>query len=52
RSIIFPILSIPPELTVAIFMACVKEHPQQDPLALSHVCCQWRQIALGTPELW
>ncbi|KAJ7650501.1 hypothetical protein FB45DRAFT_859263 [Roridomyces roridus] len=48
----YPILSIPVELTIVILKVCVKDDPQHDPLALSHVCGQWRQIALATPELW
>ncbi|KAJ7650509.1 hypothetical protein FB45DRAFT_859271 [Roridomyces roridus] len=52
RAIVYPILSIPVELTIAILKACVKDHPLHDLLALAHVCGQWRQTALATPELW
>ncbi|KAJ7650497.1 hypothetical protein FB45DRAFT_1017887 [Roridomyces roridus] len=52
RTLIYPILSISPELTIAIFKACVNQDPKHGPLALSHVCSQWRQAALATPELW
>ncbi|KAJ7638269.1 hypothetical protein FB45DRAFT_1023074 [Roridomyces roridus] len=51
RAIIYPILSIPAELAIAIFKAHVKQ-AQQDPLVLAQVCGQWRHTALATPELW
>ncbi|KAJ7638268.1 hypothetical protein FB45DRAFT_1023073 [Roridomyces roridus] len=52
RAIVYPILSIPGELSIAIFKAYVKKDSKHDPLALSHVCRQWRQTALATPDLW
>ncbi|KAF7294188.1 hypothetical protein HMN09_01147200 [Mycena chlorophos] len=55
----FPILSLPAEITSAIFVHCL---PNQDEptdadsdvvqLVLLHVCKTWARIALDTPQLW
>ncbi|KAJ7445911.1 hypothetical protein FB451DRAFT_1104212 [Mycena latifolia] len=56
--IVYPILTIPTELTAKIFVDCLPEHgrvrPSADraPLLLAQVCRQWREIALGTGDLW
>ncbi|KAF7348114.1 F-box domain-containing protein [Mycena sanguinolenta] len=57
------ILLLPPEITVDIFHHCLpsptpgfESHswpsPQEAPLLLAQVCCQWRDISLSTPQLW
>ncbi|KAK7031732.1 F-box domain-containing protein [Favolaschia claudopus] len=54
----YPILNLPNELTELIFRACVspgvRVMPSRSipPLSLSHVCKQWRTIALSIPHLW
>ncbi|KAJ7726328.1 hypothetical protein DFH07DRAFT_1066719 [Mycena maculata] len=54
---IYPILTIPPEITCKIFIQCVpskagNHHPTLAPLLLLRVCSAWRTIALSTPSLW
>nr|GAT48180.1 predicted protein [Mycena chlorophos] len=59
QKVIFPILSVPVEITTLIFAYyaegiaehCYKSF-QSSPLLLTHVCRAWRQIALASPKLW
>ncbi|KAJ6487126.1 hypothetical protein C8R47DRAFT_1127792 [Mycena vitilis] len=54
----YPILSLPPELTARIFVQCLPAHgrvqpsPTAPPLLLAQICRDWREIALGTSEIW
>ncbi|KAF7375563.1 F-box domain-containing protein [Mycena sanguinolenta] len=56
--IVYPVLSLPPEITAEIFLRCIppqsnlSESPSEAPLLLAQICRQWRQIALDTPHLW
>ncbi|KAJ7509599.1 hypothetical protein B0H11DRAFT_2270018 [Mycena galericulata] len=55
--IVYPILTIPVEITSEIFLRCLPDQPTQPsarvaPLLLSAICQQWRYIALGDPRLW
>ncbi|KAJ6601185.1 hypothetical protein DFH09DRAFT_836892, partial [Mycena vulgaris] len=56
--IIYPILSILNELTANIFVHCLPDHGRvvasadSAPLLLAQVCHHWREIALGTGDLW
>ncbi|KAJ7253281.1 hypothetical protein C8J57DRAFT_1137539 [Mycena rebaudengoi] len=50
-AIVYPILSIPPEVTSEIFLRYVGS-PPQSPLLLASVCRSWRAIALSTCGLW
>ncbi|KAJ7157200.1 hypothetical protein C8R46DRAFT_1355576 [Mycena filopes] len=62
--IVYPILSLPPEITSEIFLRCVPPSPVEDerlelsslprlaPLLLLQVCKTWREIALSTHRLW
>ncbi|KAJ7796326.1 hypothetical protein B0H14DRAFT_2263036, partial [Mycena olivaceomarginata] len=55
NSVLYPVLSLPAEITVHIFVQCITEgspSPEAPPLLLSHICGSWRRIALGTPTLW
>ncbi|KAJ7138106.1 hypothetical protein C8R44DRAFT_555779, partial [Mycena epipterygia] len=65
RSAMSPIRRLPPEILCEIFMAHSSSSPQphssagekkniskSDLLLVSHVCAQWRTLALGTPRLW
>ncbi|KAJ7160927.1 hypothetical protein C8R46DRAFT_810570, partial [Mycena filopes] len=56
-SIIYPILTIPFEITVEIFVHCLPEFPNHPnaavaPMLLARICRQWRNIACSTPRLW
>ncbi|KAJ6477545.1 hypothetical protein C8R45DRAFT_1216536 [Mycena sanguinolenta] len=57
-TIVYPVLSLPPEITTEIFLRCIPpqsnllESPSEAPLLLAQICRQWRQIALDTPHLW
>ncbi|KAJ7693250.1 hypothetical protein B0H14DRAFT_2419604, partial [Mycena olivaceomarginata] len=60
NAVVYPIISIPPEITSLIFVECL-DLPSTDgtcptsraaPLQLMQVCRQWRDIALSTCELW
>ncbi|KAK0491712.1 hypothetical protein EDD18DRAFT_539430 [Armillaria luteobubalina] len=59
RKILSPSRRLPPELLTEIFMHSLPLHsvgprldPRQFPWTLSHVCRQWREVAICTPELW
>ncbi|KAJ6477533.1 hypothetical protein C8R45DRAFT_873014 [Mycena sanguinolenta] len=57
-AIVYPVLSLPPEITTEIFLGCIPpqsnlgESPSEAPFLLAQICRQWRQIALDTPQLW
>ncbi|KAJ7747779.1 hypothetical protein B0H16DRAFT_1375260 [Mycena metata] len=58
-SIVYPVLSIPPEITALIFFHCIspsnpfpQPSPLKAPLLLAQICREWRDIALSTPRLW
>ncbi|KAJ7652534.1 hypothetical protein DFH06DRAFT_1475322 [Mycena polygramma] len=56
--IVYPVLSIPPEIVSKFFVACLPSHgrvrpsPLTPPLTLAQVCSYWREIALSSCELW
>ncbi|KAJ7498523.1 hypothetical protein FB451DRAFT_1548375 [Mycena latifolia] len=58
-SIVYPVLTLPHEITSEIFKHCLPAtralhslDPSEAPLLLLHVCSAWREIALATPALW
>ncbi|KAJ7167598.1 hypothetical protein C8R46DRAFT_1093542, partial [Mycena filopes] len=58
-SIVYPILTLPPEITTEIFLCCLPEkrlgdvvNTMEAPLLLLQVCSVWRQIAISTRRLW
>jgi len=59
-SIVYPVLSLPPEITSEIFVDCLflEGHPIESlrfnyiPLLVTSICRTWRKIALSTPQLW
>ncbi|KAJ7709442.1 hypothetical protein B0H17DRAFT_226921 [Mycena rosella] len=58
-SIVYPVLTLPPEITSEIFYHCLpashhwnSADPGKAPMLLTHVCRAWREIALSTPALW
>ncbi|KAK7062141.1 F-box domain-containing protein [Favolaschia claudopus] len=58
QSIVYPILTLPPEITAEIFLHCLYDEPEDTiisdvaPLLLTRVCSAWREIAISTPALW
>ncbi|KAJ7476229.1 hypothetical protein FB451DRAFT_269696 [Mycena latifolia] len=57
ESLIFPVLTLPVEITSQIFVECLPPTPPSAstfdaPLVLGRVCSRWREIALSTPQLW
>ncbi|KAJ7121045.1 hypothetical protein C8R44DRAFT_877353 [Mycena epipterygia] len=55
----YPILTLPNEITSEIFTHFLPPFPGRStlvgtlsPSILSHVCRQWRNVALSTPSLW
>ncbi|KAJ7138100.1 hypothetical protein C8R44DRAFT_695290, partial [Mycena epipterygia] len=65
RSAVSPIRRLLPEILCEIFIAYSSSSPEPDNFAdekkniskldlllVSHVCAQWRTLALGTPRLW
>ncbi|KAJ7607129.1 hypothetical protein DFH06DRAFT_1112039 [Mycena polygramma] len=56
--IVYPVHSLPPEIIALIFVDCLPDHrrvrpsPMAPPLLLAQICRDWREVALGTCELW
>ncbi|KAF7376792.1 F-box domain-containing protein [Mycena sanguinolenta] len=55
----YPVLTLPNELTSEFFIHLLPIYPDAPPLTglaspttLTHVCRQWREIALANPALW
>ncbi|KAF8150414.1 hypothetical protein K438DRAFT_2027233 [Mycena galopus ATCC 62051] len=55
----YPVLKLPNEIIVEIFVQFLPIYPRCPPLIgrdspalLTQICGQWREIALGTPTLW
>ncbi|KAJ7257086.1 hypothetical protein C8J57DRAFT_1235361 [Mycena rebaudengoi] len=55
----YPILSLPVDITLEIFIHFLPSYPLRSPLTgslspeiLGQVCREWREVALGTPRLW
>ncbi|KAJ7693875.1 hypothetical protein B0H17DRAFT_481438 [Mycena rosella] len=58
-SIVYPVLTLPPEISSEIFLYCIPSTRPLDvvnideaPLLLMRICSAWRQIAVSTPALW
>lgn len=56
-SIVYPILTLPFEITAEIFINCLSDTPASPsstmaPMLLPRICRQWRNIACSTPRLW
>ncbi|KAK7024898.1 WD40 repeat-like protein [Favolaschia claudopus] len=55
--IIYPILTVPVEITSEIFLQCLPDRLTEPraysaPFLLGQICSVWRQIALNNPRLW
>ncbi|KAJ7641207.1 hypothetical protein FB45DRAFT_899649 [Roridomyces roridus] len=55
----YPVLALPNEIVGEIFVHFLPLYPDTPPLTgiyspttLTHICSQWREIALATPKLW
>ncbi|KAJ7190883.1 hypothetical protein GGX14DRAFT_407641 [Mycena pura] len=57
-SVVYPVLTLPPEITSRIFLKCLPSHGRvqpsatKAPLVLAQVCRHWRDVALATARLW
>ncbi|KAJ7167804.1 hypothetical protein C8R46DRAFT_1094193, partial [Mycena filopes] len=63
-SVVYPVLSLPHEITSEIFLHCLPPIPELRsdaesgpsvalaPLLLIQICRTWRNVALSTPQLW
>ncbi|KAJ7166778.1 hypothetical protein C8R46DRAFT_872873, partial [Mycena filopes] len=56
-STVYPILTLPVEITAEIFIHCLPDAPASPsvriaPMLLARRCRQWRNIACSTPRLW
>ncbi|KAJ6488121.1 hypothetical protein C8R47DRAFT_940560, partial [Mycena vitilis] len=60
-SIVYPVLTLPPEITSEIFTCCLPSSADgrwnsadtdEAPLLLLHICRTWRKIVISTPALW
>ncbi|KAJ7103813.1 hypothetical protein C8R44DRAFT_530495, partial [Mycena epipterygia] len=57
QRIIYPILTLPAELTSEIFLHCLPAEPVRPsakiaPMLLGAICREWRFIAHADPRLW
>ncbi|KAJ7215601.1 hypothetical protein GGX14DRAFT_305468, partial [Mycena pura] len=58
NGVVYPILTLPPEITSRIFVHCLPHHGRVRPslrcapLVLTRICGKWRAVALSTGELW
>ena len=43
---------IPPEILSSIFEFTAHDQPLKVAIHLSHICRSWRELAIGTPNLW
>ncbi|KAJ7681064.1 hypothetical protein DFH06DRAFT_1032310 [Mycena polygramma] len=53
--VVYPVLTLPPEIIARIFAACLPDHGYchgTAPTVLTRVCRQWREIAISSSELW
>ncbi|KAJ7613135.1 hypothetical protein FB45DRAFT_843054, partial [Roridomyces roridus] len=56
QSIVYPVLTLPPEIVAEIFKWCGAEGMAPNsscaPLLLTQICRDWRTLAFSTPALW
>ncbi|KAJ7686931.1 hypothetical protein B0H17DRAFT_702759 [Mycena rosella] len=51
-AIVYPVLTLPTDITSEIFLRYVDRSPRPSPLRLASICRLWRAIALSTCRLW
>ncbi|KAJ7181064.1 hypothetical protein C8R46DRAFT_869839, partial [Mycena filopes] len=56
-AIVYPIHTLPVEITAEIFIRCLPDTPAPPdltiaPMLLTRICRHWRTIACSTPRLW
>ncbi|KAJ7078141.1 hypothetical protein B0H15DRAFT_860691 [Mycena belliarum] len=51
-AIVYPVLTLPPEIISEIFLHYVHGRPSGHPPRLTRICSSWRAIAISTPGLW
>ncbi|KAJ6559907.1 hypothetical protein B0H19DRAFT_864058, partial [Mycena capillaripes] len=55
---VYPILTLPPEISARIFVECLPSHGRvrpstvTAPLLLAQICRDWRHIAISSCQLW
>ncbi|KAJ7644489.1 hypothetical protein FB45DRAFT_1053237 [Roridomyces roridus] len=49
---VYPVLTLPNEITSEIFIQWVYTDKKSNPLHLTWVCKLWRAVAISTPQLW
>lgn len=47
-----PVFPLPPDILYAIFLLSLPEDPLNFPTTVSHVCSEWRGVALQASALW
>ncbi|KAJ7197378.1 hypothetical protein GGX14DRAFT_471193 [Mycena pura] len=58
ETVVYPVLTLPNEITIRIFTECLPHHgrvrpsPHSPPLLLTQICRHWRNTALSIGELW
>ncbi|KAJ7093275.1 hypothetical protein B0H15DRAFT_905141 [Mycena belliarum] len=51
-AIVYPVLTLPPEVIAEIFLHYVHGRPSGHPPRLTRICSSWRAIAISAPGLW
>ncbi|KAJ7644525.1 hypothetical protein FB45DRAFT_297430 [Roridomyces roridus] len=51
QAIVYPVLTLPPEILLEMFVHYVDDHRSRSPLHLIQICRFWRQVALSTCRL-
>ncbi|KAJ7639525.1 hypothetical protein FB45DRAFT_905928 [Roridomyces roridus] len=52
QAIVYPVLSLPSEITTEIFIHYVDVDPRRSPLPLTWICRTWRELARSSSSLW
>ncbi|KAJ7167144.1 hypothetical protein C8R43DRAFT_984329 [Mycena crocata] len=56
-AVVYPILTLPVEITALIFLQCLPDKPTSPhelvaPMLLTQICRHWREVAHADPRLW
>jgi hypothetical protein len=52
HAIVYPVVTLPPEITSEIFVRYMDNSHAQSPQLLASICRSWRAIAFATCRLW